>query len=94
MIFFDNKGSIIKYDKNQKVLWKTNHYTKSEKKLRPKLSFALDGENLLIIDNIAKYYSVNINTGKLNWLKNNTYPFNSEIKKIKKKFFVVDYKIL
>ena len=92
LIFFDDKGSIIKYDKNQKVLWKKNHYTKSEKKLKPRLSFALDGENLLIIDNIAKYYSVNINTGKLNWLKNNTYPFNSEIKKIEKKFFAVDYK--
>ena len=28
LIFFDNKGSIIRYDNNQKVLWKTNHYSK------------------------------------------------------------------
>ena len=25
---------------------------------------------------IAKYYSLNINTGELNWFKNNIYPFN------------------
>ena len=35
---------------------------------------------------------MNINTGKLNWSKNNTYPFNSEIKIYKNKFFVIDYK--
>jgi outer membrane protein assembly factor BamB len=29
---------------------------------------------------------------KLNWSKNNTYPFNSEIKKNNDKIFVVDYK--
>jgi len=92
LIFFDNKGSIIRYDSNQKVLWKTNHYSKFEKKLKPKLNLIISGENLLIADNIAKYYSVNINTGELNWLKSNSYPFNSEIKADKKYFFVVDYK--
>ncbi|MDC1079710.1 PQQ-binding-like beta-propeller repeat protein [Candidatus Pelagibacter sp.] len=92
LIFFDNKGSIIRYDNNQKVLWKKNHYSKSEKKLKPRLNFVLEEENLLVTDSIAKYYSVNINTGEVNWLKNNTYPFNSEIKKNKKRIFVVDYK--
>jgi len=77
---------------NQKVLWKKNHYSKSEKKLKPKLNFVLDGENLLITDSISKYYSININSGELNWSKNNIYPFNSEIKKHKNKIFVVDYK--
>jgi len=92
LVFFDNKGSIIRYDNNQKVLWKTNHYSKSEKKLKPKLNLVLSGDNLLIADNVAKYYSVNINTGVLNWLKSNSYPFNSEIKTNKKYFFAVDYK--
>ena len=46
----------------------------------------------MISDSIAKYYSINSNTGELNWSKNNTYPFNSEIKKYKNKFFVIDYK--
>ena len=92
LIFFDKKGSIIRYNDKTKVLWKQNHYSKSEKKLRPKLDFIQDGENLLITDSIAKYYSVNINSGELNWSKNNIYPFNSDIKKHKNKIFVIDYK--
>ena len=92
LIFFDKKGTIIKYDSNNKVLWKKNHYSKSEKKLNPKLNFVVEGDNLLITDSIAKYYSLNINTGELNWFKNNIYPFNSEIKKDKNKIFAIDYK--
>ena len=92
LIFFDKKGAIIRYNDKTKVLWKQNHYSKSEKKLRPKLDFIQDGENLLITDSIAKYYSVNINSGELNWSKNNIYPFNSDIKKHKNKIFVIDYK--
>ena len=92
IIFFDKKGSIIRYDNNQKVIWKKNHYSKSEKKLKPKLNFLVDGQNLLVTDSIAKYYSVNISTGELNWSKNNDYPFNSNIKKHKDKIFVIDYK--
>ncbi len=92
IIFFDKKGSIIKYDNNQKVIWKKNHYSKAERKLKPKLNFLVDGQNLLVADSIAKYYSVNIITGELNWSKNNEYPFNSNIKKYKDKIFVIDYK--
>ena len=92
LIFFDKKGSIIRYNDKSKVLWKKNHYSKSEKKLRPKLDFVQDGENILVTDSIAKYYSVNINSGELNWSKNNIYPFNSDIKKYKNKIFAIDYK--
>ncbi len=92
IIFFDKKGSIIRYDNNQKVIWKKNHYSKSEKKLKPKLNFLVDGQDLLVTDSIAKYYSVNISTGELNWSNNNDYPFNSNIKKHKDKIFVIDYK--
>ena len=92
IIFFDKKGSIIRYNKNKKVIWKKNYYSKVEKKLYPKINFALDKNNILVSDSIAKYYSINFNTGELNWSKNNKYPFNSEIKKYKNKFFVIDYK--
>ena len=92
LIFFDKKGSIIRYDNNQKVLWKKNHYSKLEKKLKPKLNFVLVDQNLLITDSISKYYSINVNSGELIWSKNNIYPFNSEIKSSKNKIFVVDYK--
>ena len=92
LIFFDKKGSIIRYDDKQKVLWKKNYYSKTQKKISPKLNFVLDDENLLVTDSIATYYSININTGELNWSKDNIYPFNSEIKKYKNKIFVIDYK--
>ncbi|WP_440932566.1 PQQ-binding-like beta-propeller repeat protein [Candidatus Pelagibacter sp.] len=91
IIFFDKKGTIIRYDNNQKVIWKKNYYSKAEKKLKPKLNFLVDSQNLLVADSIAKYYSVNISTGELNWSKNNDYPFNSNIKKHKDKIFVIDY---
>ena len=92
LIFFDKKGTIIRYDNKNKVLWKKNHYSKSEKKLNPTLNFIIDDENLIVTDSIAKYYSLNINSGELNWSKNSIYPFNSEIKKEKNKIFVIDYK--
>jgi len=92
IVFFNKKGSIIRFDENKKIIWKKNHYSKAEKKLKPKLNFLLEDKNLLVTDSIAKYYSVNLSTGELNWLKNNVYPFNSDIKKYKDKMFVVDYK--
>ncbi len=92
IIFFNKKGSILKYDDNKKVIWKTNNYSKAEKKSYPKLNFLLDKKNLLVSDSIAKYYSININTGKVNWSKSNIYPFNSDIKKYEDKIFIVDYK--
>ena len=58
LIFFDKKGTIIRYDNNKKVLWKKNHYTKSEKKLRPKLNFTIKENNIFITDSIAKYLSL------------------------------------
>lgn len=92
IIFFNKKGTIIKYDDNGKVVWKKNFYSKSEKKLQPKLNFANQNEFLIVADNIAKLYSININTGEIAWSKSNTYSYNSEIKVNKNKLFVVDYK--
>jgi outer membrane protein assembly factor BamB len=92
LIFFDKKGSVIKYNENYKVSWSNNYYSKSEKKLNPKLNFLLANEDLLVADNISKLYSINLKTKELNWIKQLEYPFNSEIKKNKNKIFAVDYK--
>jgi outer membrane protein assembly factor BamB len=43
------------------------------------------------VDNIAKHYAININNGELFWYKNNTSPFNSQVKIFKDKFFVIDF---
>jgi len=90
IVFFENKGSIIKFDNNSKIIWKKNHYSKAEKKLQPVLSLANNDQTLIVVDSIAKYYGVNINTGELLWSKNHTNSFNSQIKIFEDKFFVVD----
>ena len=92
MIFFNKKGTIIRFNENQKVIWKKNYYSKGEKKLQPKLNFLLNNNTILVTDSVAKLYSLDLNTGELKWLKRSTYPFNSEIKRYKDKIFVIDYK--
>ena len=91
IIFFDNKGTIIKFNDKSKLIWKKNHYSKNEKKQKPILFFANNKKVLIVADNISKYYALNIETGELLWAKNNTSPFNSQIKIHKDKFFVIDY---
>ena len=91
IIFFDNKGSIIKFDQHSKIIWKKNYYNKSERKSKPILFFANDRKTLITVDNLAKYYAINIKNGELLWTKTNVAPFNSQIKIYKDKFFVIDF---
>ena len=92
VIFYENKGTIIFYDQNQKIIWKKNFYNKSEKKIRPRLNFAIHNNILIVSDNVAKYYTVDIESGELIWSKNNIVPFNSEIKVKDNFFYFIDYK--
>ena len=91
LIFFNKKGSIIKFDANSKIIWKKNFYNKQEKKLKPVLNFAKNSDTLIVADNIAKYYAVDLNSGKLIWSKSNSSPFNSQIKIYKEQFFLIDF---
>ena len=91
LIFFDDKGTIFNFDKNNKLIWKINVYKKTEKKLKPILYFASNDEILVIADNLANFYAVNINDGKLIWSNRNSAPFNSQVKIYKDKFYVIDF---
>ncbi len=91
VIFFDNKGSIIKFNEASKIIWKKNYYSKVEKKMQPVLFLSNNSETLVVADSISKYYALDINSGKLLWTKNNVAPFNSQVKVYKNRFFVVDY---
>ena len=91
LIFFSNKGSILKFNNQSKLLWKKNYYSKNEKKLKPILFFANDKKTLIVADNIAKLYALDINSGDLLWTKNSPAAFNSEIKIYKNYFFLIDY---
>ena len=91
IIFFENKGSIFNFDKFSKLIWKKNFYKKFEKKAKPELFLANDKKTLIVADNLAKYYAMNIKTGELIWAKTNVAPFNSQIKIYDDKFFVTDF---
>ena len=91
IIFFDDKGTVLKFDERSKLIWKKNYYTKSEKKSNPILQFANNDKFLIIADNLSKYFMLNLQSGDLVWSKNNTAPFNSQIKIYKDRFFVIDF---
>jgi outer membrane protein assembly factor BamB len=91
IIFFDNSGSILRFNNDLKLIWEKNNYTKSQKKQNPILFFANNKNFLIVADNISKYYALNINTGKIIWSKNNIAPFNSQLKIYNDKFFVIDF---
>ncbi len=91
LIFFDNKGTILNFNQNSKLIWKNNIYSKSEKKNNPILYFAANNQMLIVADTVAKYYAINLINGELMWSKKSMAPFNSQIKIYKDKFFVVDF---
>ena len=90
IIFFDNKGSIIKFDNNSKLIWKKNYYSKSEKKLNPILFMASYKDTIIVADSLSKYYAINVDDGKIIWSKRHVSPFNSQIKIYQDKVFLVD----
>ena len=92
IVFFDSKGSVIRFDNNQKIVWKKNYYSKFEKKNNPKLSFGIHGDKLIVVDNLSNLFLMNLKNGNLIWKKKNDYPFNSEIKIFDNKFYVIDLK--
>ena len=91
LIFFDNKGSILRFNEESKLVWKKNYYLKSEKKLKPILQFANNKKILIVADNIAKYYALDLTNGELLWSQNNLAPFNSQVKIYQDKFFIIDF---
>jgi len=91
LIFFDDKGTILNFGINKRLIWKKNIYSKNEKKQNPILYFDSNDKIIIVADNIAKYYALNLNNGELLWSKNSVAPFNSQIKIFKDKFFVIDF---
>ena len=91
LIFFNDKGTVLNFAKNNKLVWESNIYSKNEKKQKPILYFASDDKILIVADSLAKYYAMNINTGEVIWSKSNIAPFNSQVKIFKDKFFVIDF---
>jgi len=91
LIFFDEKGSLLNFSNDNKLIWKNNVYSKNQKKQKPILYFASNDKILIVADSIARYYAMDLKTGNLLWSKNNIAPFNSQVKIYKDKFFVIDF---
>ena len=90
IIFFEKKGNLIKFDYEKKIIWKKNYYTKQEKKLSPLINFGSNKEIIIVTDSLSKYYAIDKLTGNLLWSKTNASQFNSEIKVVGDKFYVID----
>ncbi len=91
LIFFDEKGSINKFDSGSNLLWSKNYYSKTEIKQKPSIYFAESKKIIIAADTIANLYAINSTNGDLIWKKQNTAPFNSEIKVFDKKIFLIDF---
>ena len=90
LIFFDNKGSILRFDDNSKIIWKKNYYSKIEKKTLPILNFSINNKTLIVTDSLSKYYAIDLETGEMMWSRNHNTVFISEIKIDNDKFYVID----
>tara|TARA_B100000965_G_scaffold404406_1_gene435051 strand:+ start:2774 stop:4066 length:1293 start_codon:yes stop_codon:yes gene_type:complete len=91
LIFFNEKGTILKFNQESKLVWKKNIYSKREIKQNPLIFFATNNKILIAADNIANLYALNYSTGDLLWKNLNTSSFNSEIKIFKDKLFLIDF---
>ena len=90
LIFFDKKGSLIRFDDQSKVKWKINHYDKKEKKLLPVLNLTKGKKSLLITDSLAKIYLIDSLNGKLIWKNDHNVSIVSQIKIDNDKFYALD----
>jgi outer membrane protein assembly factor BamB len=84
------KGSIVKFVDGKKVQWNRNIYSKKEKKKIESISLALSKNKLYVIDNLGKYYAIDVDSGKIIWIKRHDALFNSQIKVYKGKIYAID----
>ncbi len=89
-ITVDAKGTIIKFSNSKRLVWNKNIYKKKEKKKINKVSLALFEDKIYAIDNLGKYYALNVDTGKIIWINNHKVSFNSQIKVYENKIFAID----
>ena len=91
IVFFDGKGSIFKINNDLKEVWKVNHYTKKEKKLKPIIYFAQSDQKIIAADNLSRINLIDLKNGNLIKSIESTTGFNSNIKVMKDRFFMVDF---
>ena len=91
LIYFDNKGTILRINEKFETLWKANHYSKKERKLNPILYFNYIDNRLLVVDTLSNIFSINLENGQLIWKTESMTPFNSNVTVQADKFITVDF---
>ena len=90
LLIHSENGTVLNFDKNLNLVWKQNIYNKKDKKLSPFLFFNNNENHLIVTDDLANYYLLDMNDGNIIWKKKNSSPFNSQIKIFGDKFFALD----
>ena len=90
IIFADDGGTIFNIDKRGKIRWKKNIYKKLYKKIYKNLSFSISKNKLYVSDNIGFLYAINLNDGKIIWIKNFGIPIKSNLKILDNKIFFIN----
>jgi len=90
IILTDDTGTIFNINKKGKIKWKKNIYKKIYKKIYKNLSISVHKGAIFISDNIGFIYSLELETGKILWIKNHGIPLKSKIKIFDDKIFLVN----
>ena len=90
IIICDDSGTIFSINQKGKINWKQNIYKRSYKKIYKNLAFSIYENSIFVVDNIGFIYKINIDSGKIMWIKNHGIPLKSNIKIFKDKLFVIN----
>ena len=90
IILSDDVGTIFSINANGKINWKKNIYKKIYKKVNKNLVLAIYKNYIYVADNIGFVYAIDLDNGKLNWIKNYAIPIKSNIKIFNDKIYLMD----
>ena len=90
IIFSDSNGTIFNINQSGRINWKKNIYKNIYKKVYKNLVFSIYQNNIYVADNIGFIYAIDLENGKLVWIKNHGIPLKSNIKIYENKIFLIN----
>ena len=90
IILSDDVGTIFSINANGNINWKKNIYKKIYKKVNKNLVLAIYKNYIYVADNIGFVYAIDLDNGKINWIKNYAIPIKSNIKIFNDKIYLMD----
>ncbi len=89
--FYDPSGTLFSYSLDQeRLIWKYNFYKKRYKKVAKEINFHISSNSLIASDNLGFVYSLDKNSGNIQWAKSYGVPFKSNIKLDESNLFLVN----